>query len=141
MKGDEIMYPVLATWLIVRMTVSKNIPSYINIGSYRAIVKYEGHWPPCRLCDEGTHFRNTCPRIRRNRESVVEKADTDKDKGQDTDPKDHPKKDTETFEENATTSSEGNLKESLSGENDNIEINSETIEDTHTLNPTCSLEI
>jgi hypothetical protein len=43
MKGDEIMYPVLATWLIVRMTVSKNIPSYINIGSYRAIVKYEGH--------------------------------------------------------------------------------------------------
>ena len=34
------MYPVLATWFIVRMTVTKNIPSYIKIGSYRAIGKY-----------------------------------------------------------------------------------------------------
>ncbi len=39
------MYPVLATWMIVRMTVNKNIPSYVNIGSYRAIVKYEGQRP------------------------------------------------------------------------------------------------
>jgi hypothetical protein len=123
------------------MTVTKNIPSYIKIGSYRAIVKYEGQRPTCRLCDGETHFSNTCPRTRRNRETVVEKPDADKDKEQETDPKDQPTKDTETFEENAITSSEGNMKKSPSGENDNIGINSETIEDTQTQNPTCSLEI
>ena len=42
-EGDDVMYPVLATWMIVRMTVTKNISSYLNIGSYRAIVKYEGN--------------------------------------------------------------------------------------------------
>ena len=86
MKGDEIMYPVLATWFIVRMTVTKNIPSYIKIGSYRAIVKYEGQRPTCTLCDEETHFSNTCPKTRQNRETVVEKPDADKYKGQETDP-------------------------------------------------------
>jgi hypothetical protein len=72
-------------------------PSYIKIGSYRAIVKYEGQRPTCRLCDGETHFSNTCPRTRRNRETVVEKPDADKDKEQETDPKDQPTKDTETF--------------------------------------------
>jgi hypothetical protein len=47
---------------------------YVNIGSYRAIVKYEGKRSTCRLCDDESHFSNTCPEIRRNREAVVEKT-------------------------------------------------------------------
>jgi hypothetical protein len=69
------MYPVLANWMIVHMTVTKNILSYFNIGSYRAIVKYEGQRPNYRLGDDESHFsNNTCPKIRRNREAVVEKT-------------------------------------------------------------------
>jgi hypothetical protein len=68
---DEVLYPVLATWMIVRMTVTKNIPSYITIGSYRAMVKYEGQKPTCRLCDEETHFSYDCPTLKRNQEPTV----------------------------------------------------------------------
>jgi hypothetical protein len=68
-EDDEVLYPVLATWMIVRMTLTKNIPSYVNIGSYRAIVKYEGQRPTCRLCDDENHFSNNCPTVRRNREA------------------------------------------------------------------------
>ncbi|KAK4031120.1 hypothetical protein OUZ56_024654 [Daphnia magna] len=35
---DDVLYPVLATWMIVRMTLTKNIPSYITIVSYRAMM-------------------------------------------------------------------------------------------------------
>ncbi|KAK4030461.1 hypothetical protein OUZ56_023606 [Daphnia magna] len=68
---DEVLYPVLATWMIVRMTVTKNIPSYITIGSYRAMVKYEGQKPTCRLCDEETHFSYDCPTLKRNQEPTI----------------------------------------------------------------------
>lgn len=69
--GDEVLYPVLATWMIVRMTVTKNIPSYLTIGSYRAVVKYEGQKPTCRLCDDESHFSYSCPTLRRNKEPFV----------------------------------------------------------------------
>ncbi|KZS08465.1 Uncharacterized protein APZ42_027533 [Daphnia magna] len=60
---------LLATWMIVRMTLTKNIPSYVNIGSYRSLVKYEGQQPTCRLCDDENHFSNNCPTLRRNKEA------------------------------------------------------------------------
>ncbi|KZS04175.1 Uncharacterized protein APZ42_032925 [Daphnia magna] len=65
---DDVLYPVLVTWMIVRMTLTKNIPSYFTIGSYRAMVKYEGQKPTCRLCDDETHFSYNCPTLRRNKE-------------------------------------------------------------------------
>ncbi|XP_045023200.1 uncharacterized protein LOC123467287, partial [Daphnia magna] len=68
---DEVLYPVLATWMIVRMTVTKNIPSYITIGSYRAMVKYDGQKPTCRLCDDETHFSYNCPTLKRNQEPTI----------------------------------------------------------------------
>ncbi|XP_045035879.1 uncharacterized protein LOC123476932 [Daphnia magna] len=74
---DDVLYPVLATWMIVRMTLTKNIPSYITIGSYRApsgvlaMVKYEGQKPTCRLCDDETHFSYNCPTLRRNKEPII----------------------------------------------------------------------
>ncbi|XP_045034562.1 uncharacterized protein LOC116930487 [Daphnia magna] len=67
---DDVLYPVLATWMIVRMTLTKNIPSYITIGSYRAMVKYEGQKLTCRLCDDETHFSYNCPTLRRNKETI-----------------------------------------------------------------------
>ncbi|KAK4027975.1 hypothetical protein OUZ56_017131 [Daphnia magna] len=59
---DDVLYPVLATWMIVRMTLTKNIPSYITIGSYRAMVK---------LCDDETHFSYNCPTLRRNNKEPI----------------------------------------------------------------------
>ncbi|KZS09728.1 Uncharacterized protein APZ42_025979 [Daphnia magna] len=76
-EDDEVLYPVLATWMIVRMTLTKNIPSYVNIGSYRAIVKYEGQRPTCRLCDDENHFSNNCPTVRRNKEASNAKKSRD----------------------------------------------------------------
>ncbi|KAK4017884.1 hypothetical protein OUZ56_033836 [Daphnia magna] len=51
---DEVLYPVLATWMIVRMTVTKNIPSYITIGSYRAMVNTNNLETETMECDTAT---------------------------------------------------------------------------------------
>jgi hypothetical protein len=147
-QGDDVMYPVLATWMIVRMTVTKNIPSYVNIGSYRAIVKYEGQRPTCRLCDDESHFSNTCPKIRRNREIVVEKPEVVVDKPQvsnsktdETITKNQSTNKLETEIDMTTSSPEGNLKELPSG-NDTSNNDSETSEKetTQTENTTTSPE-
>jgi len=143
------MYPVLATWMIVRMTVTKNISSYLNIGSYRAIVKYEGQRPTCRLCDDESHFSNTCPKIRRNREIVVEKPEVVVDKPEvsnsktdETFTKDQTTNKLETEIDIRTSSPEGNLKELPSG-NDTRNNDSETSEKetTQTENMIISPEI
>jgi hypothetical protein len=121
------MYPVLANWMIVHMTVTKNILSYFNIGSYRAIVKYEGQRPNYRLGDDESHFsNNTCPKIRRNREAVVEKTVVSLSKKDVTIPKEQPTNIPEKVQENQTISPEAVLKDMPSGENDTIEIDSET---------------
>ncbi|KAK4017653.1 hypothetical protein OUZ56_033342 [Daphnia magna] len=75
---DDVLYPFLATWMIVRMTLTKNIPSYITIGSYRAMGKYEGQKPTCRLCDDETHFSYNCPTLRRNKEPTNVQKPSDK---------------------------------------------------------------
>lgn len=64
---DEVYYPVLSTWLICRMTLETAIPSYLTIGEYRAIVRYNGQKQTCRLCDEPDHMGKDCPTLRRNR--------------------------------------------------------------------------
>jgi len=126
-EGDDVMYTVLCTWMIVRMTVTKNIPSYVNIGSYRAIVKYEGQRPTCRLCDDESHFSNTCPKIRRNREILSEKPEVVVDKPQvsnsktdETITKDQSTNKLETEIDIPTSSPEGNLKELPSGNDTSI---------------------
>jgi len=64
---DEFLYPVLSAWLICRMVIEKDIPSYLTIGSYRTIVKYHGQKPTCRICDEMNHIGRDCPTLRKNR--------------------------------------------------------------------------
>ncbi|KAK4030883.1 hypothetical protein OUZ56_024270 [Daphnia magna] len=71
MAEDEVLYAVLATWMIVRMTVTKNILSYIAIGSYRAMVKYNGQKSTCRLWDNETHFSYNCPTLKRNQGPTI----------------------------------------------------------------------
>lgn len=74
-ENDEVLYPVLATWMIIRMILVKSIPLYVNISSYRAIVKYESQRPTCRLCDYKNSFSNNHRTVRRNREvSISEKS-------------------------------------------------------------------
>lgn len=65
--NDEFLYPVLSSWLICRMIIEKDIPSYLTIGSYRAIVKYHGQKPTCRICDEPNHMGRDCPTLRKNK--------------------------------------------------------------------------
>ncbi|KZR98328.1 Uncharacterized protein APZ42_006309, partial [Daphnia magna] len=55
--------------MIVRMTLTNNIHSYVNIGGYRAIVKYEGQRSTGRLCYDKNRFSNNCSTVRRNRET------------------------------------------------------------------------
>jgi len=64
---DEFLYPVLSAWLICRMVIDKDIPSYLTIGSYRTIVKYHGQKQTCRICDETNHMGRDCPTLRKNR--------------------------------------------------------------------------
>lgn len=47
------------------MTIEKDIPSYLNMGDYRAIVKYHGQTPTCRMCDSKNHMGKDCPSLSR----------------------------------------------------------------------------
>ena len=71
---DEFLYPVLSSWLICRMVIEKDIPSYLTIGSYRTIVKYHGQKQTCRICDELNHMGRDCPTLRKNRMVVPVKT-------------------------------------------------------------------
>ncbi len=72
---DKVLYPILSTWLICRMTIEKAIPSYVTIGEYRAIVKYNGQKTTCGICDETDHLRRDCPRLRRNKPDNTDKTE------------------------------------------------------------------
>lgn len=71
---DEFLYPVLSTWLICRMTLEKHIPSYITLGSYKAVVRYSGQIPTCRICDQHEHIGRNCPTLAKNRRVIATKT-------------------------------------------------------------------
>jgi len=62
----NLYYPVGNGWVKATMVLDKNIPSFISIGRYRAMVKYSGQIPTCRICDSENHFSENCPDKRRN---------------------------------------------------------------------------
>ena len=64
---DEVLFPVLSTWLICRMTLDNPIPSYVTVGEYRVYVKYHGQTPTCKFCDQPDHMGRECPTLRRSR--------------------------------------------------------------------------
>jgi hypothetical protein len=68
---DEVLFPVLSTWLIVRMSINKEIPSYVTIGDYRAFTRYHGQIPTCKHCDGKEHFGKDCPSLRRSHAVVI----------------------------------------------------------------------
>ena len=49
----------------VDMEIHKNIPSYINFGSYKhpLMVSYAGQIFTCRMCDSPTHVSTDCPKV------------------------------------------------------------------------------
>ncbi|KAI9550643.1 hypothetical protein GHT06_004412 [Daphnia sinensis] len=67
-----VLYPVLATWMIVRMTLTKNIPSYITIGSYRAML----HCPTLRRNKEPTTVQKPGNNMTKKTETTLEKPVT-----------------------------------------------------------------
>ena len=71
---DEFLYPVLSTWLICRMTLEKHIPSYITLGSYKAVVRYSGQIPTSRICDQHEHIGRNCPTLAKNRRVIATKT-------------------------------------------------------------------
>ncbi len=97
-------------------------------------MKYEGQRPTCRLCDDESHFSNTCSEIRRNREAVVEKTVDSLSKTDETIPKEQPTNIPDKVTEIPTISLDADLKDSPSGRNDTIEIESETTQTTQTEN-------
>jgi hypothetical protein len=40
--NDEYLFPVLSPWLICRMALETHIPSYVTIGSNKAVFRYSG---------------------------------------------------------------------------------------------------
>ena len=67
-------FPVKTGWLIVKMSVDTNIPSYINVGPYRAIVRYPGQIRTCRHCDSQDHLWEGCPQNRKNQQPLPEQS-------------------------------------------------------------------
>ena len=48
-------------WVTVQMVTAKDIPSYLDIGEYRVIVKYQGQKFTCRGCGKAGHVARECP--------------------------------------------------------------------------------
>ena len=74
LSGGNLYYPVGNGWVKAKMILEKNIPSFISLGRYRAMVKYSGQLPTCRICDSENHFSEHCPDKRRN---IYQYADDD----------------------------------------------------------------
>jgi hypothetical protein len=72
---NEYLIPTLSTWLICRMTLEKAIPSYVTVGDYRVIVRYNGQKQTCGICDETSHLRKDCPSLRKNKTDNNDKTD------------------------------------------------------------------
>ena len=48
-------------WVTVQMVVVTDIPSYLEIGEYKVIVKYQGQKLTCRQCLRTGHVARECP--------------------------------------------------------------------------------
>lgn len=48
-------------WITTSIILEKPIPSYVDIGYCRAVVKYEGQDTTCKGCNEIGHWQRDCP--------------------------------------------------------------------------------
>ena len=48
-------------WITASMILEKPIPSYLDIGCCRAVVKYDGQATTCKGCDGVGHWQKDCP--------------------------------------------------------------------------------
>lgn len=69
-KVETEIFPCKTGWLVIKMSVDTNIPSYVSVGSYRAIVRYHGQTRTCRECDSTEHLWERCPQNKRNQQNL-----------------------------------------------------------------------
>jgi len=50
-------------WITVKMVISSDIPSYLQVGDHKLIVKYEGQKVTCRHCLKSGHMARECPEL------------------------------------------------------------------------------
>lgn len=119
--GDEFLYPVLSTWMIIRMTLDKPIPSYVNVGDYRALVKYIGQKPTCRLCDEPDHIGKQCPRAKTGNQTEVAPVSVPSVQKQTPSPNEEPAKQTNVEENPEISSHDKSIADNLSSDGEEEE--------------------
>ena len=119
--GDEFLYPVLSTWMIIRMTLDKPIPSYVNVGDYRALVKYIGQKPTCRLCDEPDHIGKQCPRAKTGNQTEVAPVSVPSVQKQTPSPNEEPAKQTNVEETPEISSHDKSIADNLSSDGEEEE--------------------
>ena len=62
--------------IVVRMALTKHIPSYVTIGGHRSLCTYEGQPPTCRQCDQPSHAAGKCPTRKSTNPSPPSSAST-----------------------------------------------------------------
>ena len=50
-------------WITVKMVVSADIPSYLQVGGHKLIIKYDGQKVTCRHCLKSGHIVRECPEL------------------------------------------------------------------------------
>lgn len=68
-EEENALFPTLSSFVICTMSLKKRIPSYVNLGRYTLVVKYEGQPETCRICNQPGHKAYFCPTTIRRREA------------------------------------------------------------------------
>jgi hypothetical protein len=50
-------------WVTAKMVISTDIPSYLQVGDHKLIVKYDGQKVTCRKCLKSGHLAKECPEL------------------------------------------------------------------------------
>jgi len=66
-EAEQELIPVPSGWMTVSMVLDRDIPSYLMIEDFRAIIRYQGQPKTCRICNHQDHLAFQCPRNNRPR--------------------------------------------------------------------------
>lgn len=61
LNPEDGYFKTFSGWVTVRMSINKNIPSFLMLGGERVSIKYHGQIPTCRICNQEGHYGHACP--------------------------------------------------------------------------------